>query len=74
MVYYYFQESYLVYKCEAYSFKKDSNDNLTLWKSTGIDNYSIDSSLKAIPDAKSLLPSLKNNLRINISFSGNYFV
>ena len=71
--YYYSQESYLVYECRNYSFKKDSNGKLTLWKSRGIDNYSVDSDLRAIPDATSLLLSLDNNGRMNISFSGNYF-
>ena len=36
--YYYSQESYLVYECRAYYFKRDSNDKLTTWKSIGIDN------------------------------------
>ena len=35
---YYLQQSYLVYECRDYSFKKDDNDKLTTWKSTGIDN------------------------------------
>ena len=63
-----------MYECRAYSFKKDSNDILTTWKSTGIDNFSVNSDLKAIPDATSLLPSLDNNGKMNVKFSGNYFV
>ena len=43
-------------------------------KSTGIDNLSLNSNLKAIPDATFLLPSLDNNGRMNVNFSGNYFV
>ena len=69
--YYYLQESYLVYECRAFSFNKDNNDKLTIWKSTGTDNLSVNSELKAIPDAPSLLPSLDNNGRMNVSFSGN---
>ena len=65
--YYYLQQSYLVYECRYYSFKKDNNDNLTTWISTGIDNLSINSDLKAIPDATSLLPSLQNNGRMNVN-------
>ena len=61
--YYYLQESYLVYECRTFSFKKDNNDILTTWKPTGIDNLSVDSDLKAIPDATSLLRSLDNNGR-----------
>ena len=57
-----------------YSFKKVSNDKLTAWKSTGFDNLSVNSDLKDIPDATSLLPSLENKDRINVKFSGNYFV
>ena len=72
--YYYLQKSYLVYKCRAYSFKKDNNDKLTTCKSTGIDNLSVNSDLKAIPDATSLLPSLDKYCRMNVNFSGNYFV
>ena len=72
--YYYLQESYLVYECKAFSFKNDINCRLTTWNSSGIDNYSVDSELKAILDATSLLPSLANNGRMNVNFSGNYFV
>ena len=62
-----------MYECKTFSFKKDSNDKLTFWKSSGIDNYSVNTDLKAIPDASNLFPSLENNGRININFSGNYF-
>ena len=72
--YYYLQQSYLVYECRDYSFKKDDNDKLTTWKSTGIDNLSVNSNLKAISDAASFLPSLENNGRMNVKLSGNYFV
>ena len=72
--YYYLQQRYLVYECWDYSFKKNSNEKLTTWKSRGIDNLSVNSNLKAIPDATPLLPSLKNNARTNVEFSGNYFV
>ena len=73
--YYYLQQSYLVYECKTFSFKKDNNDNdkLTTWKSTGIDNLSINSNIKAIPNAQGLLPILENNGRMNVKFNGNYF-
>ena len=64
----------MVYECRTFSFKNENNDKLTTWKSTGIDNFSVDSDLKAIPDATSLLPNLDNNDRMNVKFSGNYFV
>ena len=52
----------------------DNKNKLTTWRSTGIDNLSTNSDLKAIPDATLLLPSLKNNGRMNVKFNGNYFV
>ena len=52
----------------------DNNDKLTTWRSTGIDNLSINSDLKAISDGTLLLPSLENNGRMNVKFNGNYFV
>ena len=64
----------MVYECRTFSFKNENNDKLTTWKSTGIDNFSVDSDLKSIPDAISLLPNLDNNDRMNVKFSGNYFV
>ena len=72
--YYYLQQSYLIYESKDYSFKKDSNNKLTAWKSTGIDNLSVNSDLKAISDATLLLPNLKNNGILSVKFDGNYFV
>ena len=71
--YYYHQQSYLVYECKAFSFKKGNNDKLTTRKSTGIDNLSINSNLKAIPNTQGLLPILENNGWMNLKFNGNYF-
>ena len=71
--YYYLQQSYLVYECKKFSFKKDNNDKLTTWKSTGVDNLSVNSNLKAIPNAQGLLPVIENDGRMNIEFNGNYF-
>ena len=62
-----------MYECKAFSFKKDSNSTLRTWKSTAIDNYSVNSDLKAISDASNLFPSLENNGRMNVNFSSNYF-
>ena len=53
--------------------KKDSNDKLTFWESSGVDDYSENKDLKAIPEATNLFPSLDNNGRINLNISGNYF-
>ena len=72
--YYYHQQNYLVYECRYYSFKNNANNKITAWKSTGIDNLSVNSDLKAISDTTLLLPSIENNGRMNVKFSGNYFV
>ena len=58
---------------QIYSFKKDTNGKLTTWKSRGIDDYSVNSYLRAISDGSSLLPSLNNDGRMSVNFSGNYF-
>ena len=52
----------------------DNNNKLTTWRSTGIDNLSTNSDLKAIPDATLLLPSLEYNDRMNVKFNVNYFL
>ena len=72
--YYYLQQNYLVYECRYYSFKNNANNKITAWKSTGIDNLSVNSDLKAISDTTLLLPSIENDGRMNVKFSGNYFV
>ena len=72
--YYCLQQSYLVYECRYYSFKNDSNNKTSVWKSTGIDNLSVDSDLKTIPDETGIFPSIENNGRMNVEFNGNYFV
>ena len=45
--YYYIQQSYLVYECKNFSFKRNTSAKLTTWKSTGIDNLSANSRVKA---------------------------
>ena len=72
--YHYLQKSYLVYKCRTNSFKKNASSKLTTWKSTGIDNLSANSDLKAISDGARLLPTLENYGRMSVKFNGNYFV
>ena len=68
------QQYYLVYECGYYSFKNNANNKITAWKSTGIDNLSVNSDLKAISDTTLLLSSIENDGRMNVKFSGNYFV
>ena len=72
--YHYLPKIYLVYECRTYSFKKNSNNKIFAWKSTGTDNLSLNSNLKAIPDRTMVTPSLENNGRMNLEFGGNYFV
>ena len=72
--YHYLQKSYLVYECRTNSFKKNTSGKLTTWKSTGIDNLSANSDLKAIPDGTLLLSTLEIYGRMSIKFNGNYFV
>ena len=72
--YYYLQQSHLVYECREYSFKKSNNDFFTTWKSTGYDNLSINSNLKAIATEKGVLPELKKDRILSVRFFGNYFV
>ena len=72
--YHYLQKSYLVYECRTYSFKKNTSNKLTIWKSTGIDNLSTNSNLKAISDGTLLLRTLENYGRMGVKFNGSYFV
>ena len=50
-----------------------SSGKISEWKSTGINNLSVNSNLKAIPNAQGLLPILENNGRMNLEFNGNSF-
>ena len=72
--YYYLQPSYLVYECKNYSFKRNTSGKLTTWKSTGIDNLSTNSGMKAVSDSYLDLAGLQNNGRMNLKFERNYFV
>ena len=72
--YFYLQESYLVYECKDYSFKRNTSGKLTSWKSTGINNLSTNSNMKAVDDSHLNLPVLENNGRMNLKFEDNYFV
>ena len=64
----------LVYQCRMYSFKKNTSGKLTTWKSTGTDNLSANSDLKAISDGTLLLTTLENYGRMSVKLNGNYFV
>ena len=56
----------------SFSFGLTSKD-ITEWKSTGIYNYSSDSNMNAIVDFGGSLPDIKNDGRMHVHLSGNYF-
>ena len=72
--FFYKDGSYLTYECKIGSFgfglpPKDISE----WKSTGIYNYSSDSNMNAVANAKTTLPNLKNDGRMHVHLSGNHF-
>ena len=71
--YYYLQQSYLVYECKVHSFSFKLN-RITVWKSTGIYNYSDNSNMAPTTDANNQLPELKTDGRKHVYLNGNYFV
>ena len=50
-LFYYLQQSYLIYECRTLSFSYNSNTKIKQWKSTGINNLSRISDMDAISDA-----------------------
>ena len=73
-LFYYLQQSYLIYECITLSFSYNSDGKIKLWKSTGINNLSRNSDMDSISDTTLLFPSLEDDGRINVKLSGNYFV
>ena len=65
---------YLTYKCkiESFGFGLTPRD-ISEWKSTGIYNYSSDSNMNAVANAKTILPNFKNDGRMQVHLSGNHF-
>ena len=47
--------------------------DISEWKSTGIYNYSSRSNMNALANSKNDLPNLKNDARMHVYLSGNYF-
>ena len=73
-VFFYKDQSYLVYDCEMGSFSFGlTSKNITEWKSTGIHNYSCDSNMNAIVDSGGYLSDIKNDGRMHVHLSGNHF-
>ena len=70
-VFYYLQQSYLIYECRTWSFSYNSDGKIKLWKLTGLPR---NSDMDAISDAALLFPSLEDDGQINVKLTGNYFV
>ena len=73
-LFYYLQQSNLIYECRTWSFSYNSDGKIKLWKSTGINNLSKNYDMDAISEAALLFPSLEDDGRINVKLGGNYFV
>ena len=72
--FFYKDQSYLTYECKIGSFGFGLTPrDISEWKSTGINNYSSDSNMNAVANAKSNLPNLKNDGRMHVHVSGNHF-
>ena len=69
---YYLDKMYLLYECKAFSFKYTSG-KINLWKSTGVNNYSMDSDMDAASVATTSLPPLIDNGRMSVRLEGAYF-
>ena len=71
---FYKDQSYLTYECKLGSFGFGiTSDDISEWKSTGINNYSSDSNMNAIVDSGGHLSYIKNDGRIHVHLTGNHF-
>ena len=72
--FFYKDQSYLTYECNLGSFGFGLTfKDISEWKSTGIYNYSSDSNMNAVANAKSDLPNLKSDGRMRVHLSCNHF-
>ena len=69
--YYFNQQSYLIYEPRIFSFKQTSSC-ITYWESTGIDNYSLKTDLRAVANTAGVYPNVSRETRMSVIFSGNY--
>ena len=69
---FYMDQSYLVYNCKTSSFRYTTN-RISAWRSAGIFNYFDNSNMNAVGDTSGNLPDLKNDGRMHVYLSGNYF-
>ena len=71
---FYKDKSYLTYEFKLRSFGFGiTPEDISEWKSTGINNYSSDSNMNAIVDSRGHLPNIKNDGRIHVHLIGNHF-
>ena len=63
---------YLLYECKFFSFKYNSR-KISLWQSTGINNYARNSDMDAVYETTTGLPSLVGNGRMNVKIEGARF-
>ena len=71
-LFFYLQQSHLVYECKVDSFLFD-NKKILKWKSTGIFNYSGYYSMKCFENTKRELPILKNDENMYDYLQGSHF-
>ena len=71
-LFFYMNQSYLVYNCKMGSFSFAAN-RISAWKSAGIFNYFDNSNMNAVGDTSGNSPDLKNDGRMYVYLSGNYF-
>ena len=71
-LFFYIDQSYLVYDCKLGSFNF-TGGKITTWKSTGIFNYLSNSNMNAVADSGEDLPALKNDGRLHVYLSGIHF-
>ena len=69
---FYMDQSYLVYNCKMGSFRYAAN-RISAWKSANIFNYFDNSNINAVGDTSGNKPDLKNDGRMHVYLSGNYF-
>ena len=70
----YIDQSYLTYGCKLGSFGFGiTSDDISEWKSTGINNHSSDYNMNAVVDSGGHLPNIKNDGRIHVHLTGNHF-
>ena len=74
-LFFYIQQSYLVFECRRLPFTFDNNNSnkIKQWKSTGTESLSRNSDMDAVGGSGNDLPDIKNDGRMYIYLSGNYF-